>query len=228
MTHAEAVEGGLIKTMSEEEQKTFTPPEVLLYRHPSMYMYVLVHTDTDELKKVIDMLRQPEFDAGQFDPDLHERMKKAIEDGRIKCFNMRESDLDGDEDFNFWTREMEDAVRGIFEDPVFKGNQHFNFELDLDEAGERLFRGEANAGVAFQIGRLRYKFLCSKYIQVHTSTYWYVLVCTCMYMYVLVCSCMNQYALGNTYINTVFTGSAMEQPPLQLLCTLMVVLSQLL
>jgi hypothetical protein len=28
--------------------------------------------------------------------------------------------------------------------------------MDLDEAGRRLFGGEANAGVAFQIGQLRY------------------------------------------------------------------------
>ena len=39
---------------------------------------------------------------------------------------------------------------------VFKGNQNFSFELDVDAAGQRLFGGEANAGVAFQIGQLRY------------------------------------------------------------------------
>ncbi len=33
MTHAEAVEGGFIKTMSEEGLKRFTPTEVLLYKH---------------------------------------------------------------------------------------------------------------------------------------------------------------------------------------------------
>jgi hypothetical protein len=41
------------------------------------------------------------------------------------------------------------------EDPVFKGNQNFKFEMDLDEAGKRLFGGEANAAVSFQIGQLR-------------------------------------------------------------------------
>ena len=48
-------------------------------------------------------------------------MNKAIEDGRIKCFNMRWSNLDGGQDLNFWTREMEDIVREIMEDPIFKG-----------------------------------------------------------------------------------------------------------
>ncbi len=51
--------------------------------------------------------------------------------------------------------ELEDLVREIMEDPVFKGNQNFKFEIDLDEASERLFGGKANAGVAFQIGQLR-------------------------------------------------------------------------
>lgn len=129
------------------------------------------------------MLRRPEFDVGQIDPDLHKRMNKAIEDGRIKCFNMRESNLDGDQDLNFWTREMEDVVREIMEDPIFKGNQNYKFEMDLDEAGKRLYGGEANAGVAFQIGQLRYKLLNLKYIPVHTSTYLYVLVCTSMYLH---------------------------------------------
>ena len=46
MTHAEAVEGGLIKTMREEEPKRFTPPEVLLYKHAVEYRYKAIHTST--------------------------------------------------------------------------------------------------------------------------------------------------------------------------------------
>ena len=38
-----------------------------------------------ELKKTIDMLRRPEFDSKELDPDLHKRMQRAVEDGRIKC-----------------------------------------------------------------------------------------------------------------------------------------------
>jgi hypothetical protein len=118
------------------------------------------------------MLRRPEFDSAQVDPDLHKRMNKAVEDGSIKCFNMRESNLDGDQDLNFWTRDIEDLVREIMGDPIFKGNQNY-----LDEAGKRLYGGEANAGVAFQIGQLLYELVC-------TSLYWHVLVCTCMLQYV--------------------------------------------
>ena len=109
-----------------------------------------------ELKKTIEMLRRPEFDSKELDPDLHKRLQEAVQDGRIKSFNLREGPADGDQDLHPWTREFEDVVREIMEDPVFKGNQNFSFELDVDAAGQRLFGGEANAGVAFQIGQLRY------------------------------------------------------------------------
>jgi hypothetical protein len=44
------------------------------------------------------MLQNPEFDSKDIDPDLHQRMAKAVDDGSIKCFNLRESAEDGDQD----------------------------------------------------------------------------------------------------------------------------------
>jgi hypothetical protein len=38
------------------------------------------------------------------------------------------------------------VVREIMEDPIFKGNQKCSFELDLDEAGKRLYGGRGGAG----------------------------------------------------------------------------------
>jgi hypothetical protein len=62
------------------------------------------------------------------------------------------------------------------EDPLFKGNQNFHFEMDLDELGKRIFGGEANAGVSFQIGQSMYVLLQDENIPVHTQykpgTYW--------------------------------------------------------
>ena len=140
--------------------------------------YVLPRWTQEELKKVIAMLQNPEFDSKDIDPDLHKRMDKAVQDGRIKCFNMRESNADGDQDLHLWAREIEDVVREIMEDPVFKGNQNFKFEMDLDEAGKRLFGGEANAGVAFQIGQLRCVIYSNTYI---LCMYMYI---PCVYMYI--------------------------------------------
>ncbi len=42
-----------------------------------------------ELKKVIEMLQNPEFDSKDIDPDLHQRMAKAVDDGSIGCGRWR-------------------------------------------------------------------------------------------------------------------------------------------
>ena len=46
MSQTEAVKGGLLKTMSEEELKRFTPSELLLYKIASEHRYLQVHTRT--------------------------------------------------------------------------------------------------------------------------------------------------------------------------------------
>jgi hypothetical protein len=42
MTHKDALKGGFIQSMTEEEQKRFTPSELLLYKHALDYRYKLV------------------------------------------------------------------------------------------------------------------------------------------------------------------------------------------
>ena len=54
-------------------------------------------------------------------------------------------------------REVEKVVREIMGDSCFEGHQYYKFEAEYDdEDGERLWGGEASAGVAFQIGQIRY------------------------------------------------------------------------
>ncbi len=114
------------------------------------------------------MLQNPEFYSKDIDPDLHQRMAKAVDDGHIKCFNLLEGAADGDQDLNLWIRELEDLYREIMEDPLIKGNPNLHFEMDLDDLGERMFGGEANAGVSFQIAQLRYVLFHAQYISVRT------------------------------------------------------------
>jgi hypothetical protein len=40
MSHTEALEGGFLPKMDEEQQKRFTPSELLLYRHAVEYRYL--------------------------------------------------------------------------------------------------------------------------------------------------------------------------------------------
>ena len=39
MTHKDALEGGFLPSMTEDEQKLFTPSELLLYKHALEYRY---------------------------------------------------------------------------------------------------------------------------------------------------------------------------------------------
>jgi hypothetical protein len=105
-------------------------------------------------------------DPCQEDDEFFDR--PAVVDGSIKCLNLRESADDGDQDLNLWIREVEDVCREIMEDTIFKGNQNFHFEMDLDKFCKRMFGCEANAGVSFQIGQVRYILAHDEYIPVHT------------------------------------------------------------
>ncbi len=57
--------------------------------------------------------------------------------------------MEGMENLNFWTRELEDVVREIMEDQVFKGNQNFHSVRRIST----------------------FSALMVRYIPVHTSTY---------------------------------------------------------
>ncbi len=77
-------------------------------------IYIDFHRWTDvKLKKVINMLRDPKFNSKELDPDLHKRMQQAVEDGRIKCFDLREGSADGEQDLKAWMRELKDVVTNL-------------------------------------------------------------------------------------------------------------------
>jgi hypothetical protein len=46
MTQAEALEGGFLRDLDEDEKKRFTPSELLLYKVAVEYRYRTVHTGT--------------------------------------------------------------------------------------------------------------------------------------------------------------------------------------
>ncbi len=101
---------------------------------------------------MIALLQQADFDPTDVDTDLHKRVSAAIQDGFINRFDMRVSSRDGDQDLSMWMRDVEEVVREIMGDTRFAGHQHFTA---VDEDGQRLYGGEANEGVAFQIGQIR-------------------------------------------------------------------------
>ena len=112
----------------------------------------------DELKDMIALLKRADFDPTDIDTNLHKRVADAIQDrdGFIRRFDMRVNSRDGDQDLSMlWMRDIEEVVREIMRDERFKGHQKFSFEASLEDNGERVYGGEANEAVSFQIGQIR-------------------------------------------------------------------------
>ncbi len=159
MTVGVAIAAGFISTFNLSESQLFNPTELLLFKHSLEYKWTV-----EELKKVITMLKSPEFITAELDTDMSSRMDKAIRDGRLTCHAMREVDdngdsLDGAQDLNFWMRDFEEVIRELVADERFAGHQHFRFEITRNKAGERVL-GPSNGAMSFQIAQEKFGSDC--------------------------------------------------------------------
>ena len=113
----------------------------------------------DEIKDMIAFLKQADFDPTVIDTDLHKRVADAIQDWIIRRFDMRVNSRDGDQGLSMWMRDVEEVVREfireIMRDERFKSHQNFTFKASLQDDSERVYGGEANTAVSFQIGQIR-------------------------------------------------------------------------
>ena len=109
----------------------------------------------DELKDMIALLKRADFDPTVIDTDLHKRVADAIQDWFIRRFDMHVNSRDGVQGLSMWMQDVEEVVREIMQDERFKGHQNFTFEASVQDDGERVYGGEANAAVSFQIGQIR-------------------------------------------------------------------------
>jgi hypothetical protein len=149
LTAAAAREKGLIPEADEETLRAFTPSEMKLYRHATDHKWTV-----DELVSTIKLIKSADFSVEDVNVDIHKRVAAAIAQGKFTSHNMRESDLDGDQDLTFWLRSLEDVLREILGDERMDGHQDFRFEMSRTENGERQF-GPSNGAVSFQLAQVR-------------------------------------------------------------------------
>ena len=146
---AEARERGLIPEASDETLRAFSFSEMKLYKHATKYRWT-----QDELIATINLIKSTDFKVEDVNVDLHKRVAAAIANGHFTSHNMRESDLDGDQDLTLWLRSLEDVLREVLGDDRMAGHQHFSFEMLTNDDGEREF-GASNGAVSFQIAQVR-------------------------------------------------------------------------
>jgi len=109
----------------------------------------------DESIATINLIKSTDFKVEDVNVDLHKRVAAAIAKGHFTSHNMRESDLDGDQDLTLWLRSLEDVLREVLGDDRMAGHQHFSFEMLTNDDGEREF-GASNGAVSFQIAQVSF------------------------------------------------------------------------
>ena len=81
-----------------------------------------------------------DFKVEDVDVALHNRVAAAIAKGHFTSHNMRESELDSDQDLTLWLRSLKEVLREVLGDEQMAGHQHFSFEIVVNqESGEREF-----------------------------------------------------------------------------------------
>ena len=150
MSFAEATARGCIPAASDETLQAFSYSEMKLYKHAIAYKWTV-----DELISTIKLIKSTDFKVEDVNIDLHKRVAAAIAKGHFTSHNMRESELDGDQDLTLWLRSLEEVLREVLGDQRMAGHQHFSFEMvENEETGEREF-GASNSAVSFQLAQVR-------------------------------------------------------------------------
>ena len=118
--------------------------------------YAVKHalTATAIVDLIKDVLKNPEFNADDVDTDMLQRLQAAIDSGDLKVIDMHK-DGDGPQVLELFARPVEKVLRELIGDMRLAGHQHFAFNEYKDPHGNRLFAGDANGSVSFQLAQIK-------------------------------------------------------------------------
>ncbi len=117
MSFSEARTKGLVPEASEETLRAFSPSEMKLYKHATSHKW-----KADELISTIKLIKSVDCNVDDINMDLHKRVTAAIAQGYFTNHNMRESDVDGDQDLTFWMRSLEEVLKEVLGDERMSGH----------------------------------------------------------------------------------------------------------
>ena len=83
-----------------------------------------------------------------------QRLQAAIDNGDLQVINMHK-DGDGPQILELFTRPGEKVLRELIGDLRLASHQHFAFHEYKDPHGNRLFAGDANGSVSFQLAQIK-------------------------------------------------------------------------
>ena len=145
-----SLQAKLLPDHKVEDGRAFTRSERILLDHQKLKRMSAV-----DLRDLIrDVLHNPEFNAGEVDHDMHERLMRAVEVGEMDILDMWQ-DGDGEQDVRFFKRRVEVVLRELLADERLEGCQHFAFKEYKNPKGERILGGHANGSITFQLAQLK-------------------------------------------------------------------------
>jgi len=145
-----SLQAKLLPAHKVEDGRAFTRSERILLDHQKLKRMSAV-----DLRDLIrDVLHNPEFNAGEVDHDMHERLMRAVEEGEMEIIDMWQ-DGDGAQDVRFFRRKVEIVLRELLADERLEGCQHFAFKEYKNAKGERILGGHANGSISFQLAQAK-------------------------------------------------------------------------
>jgi hypothetical protein len=87
-------------------------------------------------------------------PDMLQRLQAAKDSCDLQVINMHK-DGDGPQILELFTRPAEKVLRELIGDLRLAGHRHFAFHEYKDPHGNRLFAGDANGSVSFQLAQIK-------------------------------------------------------------------------
>ncbi len=117
-----------------------------------MERHSLTATAINDLIK--NVLKNPLFNADEVDTDMLPRLSDAIDSSDLEIISMR-VEGDGAQNPELFKRPIETVMRELIGDMSLSGKQHYAFQEYKDPHGNRLFAGDANGSVSFQLAQVK-------------------------------------------------------------------------
>jgi hypothetical protein len=147
-------QGGLSPALDRNAADVITGSEHILKAFDHKHSF----TATAIVDLIKNFLKNPEFNADDVDTDMLQRLQAAIDSGDLQVINMHK-DGDGPQVLKIFARPVEKVLRELIGDLRLAGHQHFAFHEYKDPHGNRLFAGDANGAVSFQLAQIKnYRF----------------------------------------------------------------------
>jgi hypothetical protein len=101
-----------------------------------------------------NVLKNPQLNVDEVDTDMLQRLSASIDSGDLQIFSMRKEG-DGAQNPELFKRPIEKVLLELIGDMRLAGKQHFAFREYKDPHRNRMYAGDANGALSFQLAQAR-------------------------------------------------------------------------